>query len=166
MYLALAPPVYIFFVSILFGMGFAALWDLVRIVKQKIKTNARKAVFVLDIIFFVVACTLNLVFFFIFTSGEFRVFILIGYLLGFVFYHVTICHIVYRILQFIIDFIFLVSKKTLDVVKVIVHFFEKWLTLVLKNIRKNKKKSCFYRFNKYIMGKVSKFKGNNPKQLR
>ena len=140
MYLALSPPVRIFFISILFGSGFAVLWDIIRIIKKRINFNYKKTVFILDIIFFAVACVLNLTFFFIFTSGKFRFFVIIGYVVGFILYNLTISVFIFPALQIIINFIFLIFEKIFSLIKLIVHFFEKVLNITLININKKKKK--------------------------
>ncbi len=174
MYMAFSPPVQLFFISILCGAILGIFWDVTRILKQNATSYKSVIVFILDAVFCVTACVLTLVFFFMFTYGGFRGFILAGELIGFVLYYATIEKFIFSVLKVVIEFV----ANILNIIFKIPNFIADTIVKILKTKMfqflfkkqswksnkndnkkiKNKKKSCFFKLYKCIIEKRFKFK--------
>lgn len=117
MYMGFSPPTIIFFFSILLGALVGLIWDINRILKNNVKSNRKKFMFFLDILFCVVTSILTISFFFIYTYSGFRLFVLIGMLIGFILFYCTIEQPIYFVLNIVFKFIFKILrffKKSLE----------------------------------------------------
>ena len=85
MHMSFSPSVVVFFMSLGLGAIFGALWDIFRILRLGIPLG-RMFIFLQDIIYFAIICILTLIFFYFFTFGGFRLFVLLGEFLGFLIY--------------------------------------------------------------------------------
>lgn len=166
MYMSVSPPTTIFFLSMLLGVCFGIFWDVNRVLKKLIKSSTKKFVFSLDIIFSVIVCILTITFFYFFTYAGFRLFVLIGALLGFILYYCTIEKPIYYILHIIIGFIIKIIFKILNFAKIIgnkLKFILEFIVKYFKNKTKNIKINKANKTNKdkiaeeYIMKKLGKF---------
>lgn len=104
MYMAFSPPSTIFLMSILLGLSFGALWDIFRILRLSIPSG-KVFVFIQDVVYCLIICLSTLIFFYFFTFGGFRFFVLIGEFFGFIIYYFTIGNIVFNIFKVIIHFL-------------------------------------------------------------
>ena len=141
MYMSFSPSILVFFFSLLLGMGLGALWDIFRIFRLGIPST-KTIIFFQDIIYALLATTITLVFFYIFTSGGFRMFVLIGEFLGFVFYYLTIGRLAFKIFKVIFKvihkIIWILTLPFRKVFKKLIHI----ITSLLYKLTK-KFKNCF-----------------------
>ena len=139
MHMSFSPSVLIFFMSLGLGAIFGALWDIFRILRLGIPLG-RMFIFLQDIIYFAIICILTLIFFYFFTFGGFRLFVLLGEFLGFLIYYLTIGHVVFAVFKIIIRFIHkFVWGLTWPVRKLllkITHIFQKFLQSFKRKIKK------------------------------
>ena len=172
--MAFSPPVQLFLLSILCGVILGIFWDVTRILKQKIKHYKSVIIFILDAVFCVTACVLTLIFFFLFTYGGFRGFVLIGELIGFMLYYATIERFMFSTLEVVIKLIINVLNIIFKTPNFIADAIRKILKMKMfkffleKRVKKSnkydnkkvksKKKSCFFRLYKCIIKKRVKFK--------
>ena len=166
MYMSVSPPTIIFFLAILLGFFWGIFWDINRVLKKLITSKNKKFVFVLDVVFSVVACILTITFFYFFTYSGFRLFVLVGALLGFIIYYCTIQKPVFYALHIIIGFIIkiifkilLFAQKIANKIKSISEFLKENLYIKIKKAKKieinkiNEKDQI----EKYIMKRIEKF---------
>lgn len=104
MFMAFSPPVQLFLLSILWGGALGVLWDIFRILRLGFGKN-KIIVIIEDIVYAILFAVFTLLFFYFFTSGYFRFFVIIGELLGFLLYYMTIGKIVYIVFKFLIKWI-------------------------------------------------------------
>ncbi len=156
LYMAFAPPVTVFFISIAFGSIFGIIWDCFRIIRNKIN-NFKKIVFCLDIAYFVIISLLTILFFFKFTSGGVRLFVIIGEILGFIIYYISIEKIIFKILNLVLGSILNIF---LAIFKFIRNIFLKLILISEKNCIKLYNKKLLI-FKKMLNNKFSKIKKIN-----
>lgn len=101
LYMSFAPSTWVFFIAILFGAVFGVLWDCCRIVRREF--GGSRIVFISDICYFILVSLFTVVFFFIFTAGGFRFFVIIGELLGFILYYCSIERPFFLLLDFVLS---------------------------------------------------------------
>lgn len=163
MYMSFSPPVKIFFISIFWGFLLGILWDLNRVIKKSLKIKNKKNInFFLDVVFSVLAAVLTLTFFFVFTYSGFRVFVLIGELIGFILYFCTITKFIFFILNFLIKYILKVFIKIFNFFSILTFKIIK-ITTKLKikyTLKKNKKTTCFSPKHRCIIKKLKKYMKN------
>lgn len=139
MYMVVSPPAILFGISLLWGAGLGMLWDLFRIFRLGFPTG-RVSAFVEDVAYAVLAALATLLFFYLFTSGAFRFFVLVGELLGFVVYYFTIGRLVYQIFIVLIRFLKkLIGWITWPLRKLIL-FLAKKITPILRKAGRFQKK--------------------------
>lgn len=139
MYMVVSPPAVVFGISLLWGAGLGMLWDLFRIFRLSFPTGKTVA-FIEDVVYAILASFATLLFFYLFTSGGFRLFVFIGELLGFVVYYFTIGRLVYQIFIVVIRLI----KKLIGWItwplRKLIRFAARKLAPVLKKARRSQKK--------------------------
>lgn len=162
MFMSVSPPTIIFFLSILLGILWGIFWDVNRVLKKLISSKNKKFIFVLDVIFSIVACVLTIIFFYCFTYAGFRLFILVGAFLGFILYYCTIqkpvfyaLHIVVGIIVKIVFKILNIAKAIGDKIRLILNFISKILYIKIKKIKINKTNKE-NQIEEYIMRKIKK----------
>ena len=170
--MSFSPSIKVFLISILWGFLLATFWDLNRVIKKNLNFKKIKNLnFILDIVFSALAVILTLTFFFIFTYGGFRAFVLAGELIGFVIYFCTITKFVFSVLDFLFKHIFKIFEKifklfknlTFKIIKKINEFKIKFAIKKDKKIKKNKKDkkikktACFSSINECIIKKLQKY---------
>ena len=112
MYMSFSPSVITFLISVLFGMFFGLIWNINLVIKKNSLTKPSKnLVIFLDIIFCIIVSILTISFFFKYTYSGFRIFVLIGELIGFAIYFCTIEKFLTIIINFIVKLIFGVYKN-------------------------------------------------------
>lgn len=128
MYMSFSPPSKIFLISILLGLSFGALWDIFRILRLSIPSG-KIFIFIQDVIYCLIICLSTLIFFYFFTFGGFRFFVLIGEFFGFIIYYFTIGHIVFNIFKIIIHFLH-------KIIWFLTWPFRKFMTKILRVFKK------------------------------
>ena len=103
--MAFSPPVVVFFISNIFGVFLAIVWDCFRLIRKRVNKKARKLLIALDVMFFLFAIVATLIFFFIYTFSGFRIFVIVGEILGAILYYATIGPSVFKFLSLIDCFI-------------------------------------------------------------
>lgn len=96
MYMALAPSTLLFFYAILFGMIIGACYDIFRIIRVA-HTPGKTGILIEDLLFALICTIVTVIFLQCFTDGAFRFFVLIGELMGFILYQLTIGIVIIRI---------------------------------------------------------------------
>ena len=163
MYMAIAPSVQTFMLSILFGTALGIVWDIIKIIKKNIKSKNNKIFIFLDFAFFALACVFSITFFFLFTYGGFRIFVLAGEILGFIIYNLLITKFSYIIINLIVGFIIKILYNIFRLIRFIINKIIKFIIIIKLKIynnfkkRKNKKKTCFYKVSKCIIKRASNF---------
>ncbi len=166
MFMSISPPTIIFFFSILLGFFWGIFWDINRVLKKLITYKNKKFVFVLDVVFSIVACILTIFFFYSFTYAGFRLFVLFGAFLGFIIYYCTIQKPVFYALHIFVGFIVKIIFKILKIAEFIGDKIKLILESLIKNLYIKIKKSKKIKINgtnredqmqKYIMKKIKKF---------
>ena len=91
----LALQLLIFGYSCVLGAGLGLLYDFFRIIRMMI--NPRNiAVFIQDVIYFIISGIITFLFVLGFNSGEARFYILAGEGIGWIIYHITLGEVIYK----------------------------------------------------------------------
>lgn len=140
MYMAFSPPATIFLMSIILGMSFGALWDIFRILRLSIPSG-KIFIFMQDVVYSLIICLATLIFFYFFTFGGFRFFVLIGEFFGFIIYYFTIGHIIFNVFKIIIHFlhklIWILTWPLRKFLTKMLYFFKKLLYNFNQKIKKH-----------------------------
>lgn len=139
----------IFLQSCLLGGIIGVLYDIFRILRLAFKTN-KYIILVQDLIFFIIAAIITFVFLLINGDGQIRIFIIIGEILGFTIYFLTLGVVVIKSSKFIINIIksilmFIYKLLIRPFVKIFCFIFSKFrfifekITIKSKKILKNQK---------------------------
>ena len=134
--MSFAPSVSIFFLSVLFGAIFEVLWVAFKIIRTELNNSLKNLTFILDVIYFVLISIFTICFFFFFTSGGFRIFVIIGEILGFILLKTSIEKQLNFILSFFIKIVISLSKF---IFKFIRKIFLKITNISEKNLVKTSK---------------------------
>lgn len=144
--ISVAQQTIAFLTACLFGMVLGAIYDIFRIFRIAIPCG-KIAVFIHDIIFWIICATLSFLFMLYTNAGEIRFFYIFGESLGFCIYYFTIGILVYKSAKAVIEFI----KKLLRIfAKFILEPIWQLLLLIIRLIYKILLKV------KYFMKKKSK----------
>jgi len=111
----LEQQVSVFLLSLLVGAALGALYDVFRISRVAFYTSP-EVVFLEDVLFFVICALTTFFFGLTVIEGMLRAFLLIGELLGAIFYHLTLGKLVMR-----------VSIKIITIIKAIIRFLFEYL---------------------------------------
>lgn len=117
----IVDQVYIFLWTILTGVGMGLIFDFFRLLRRS-KTTRDIWVYVQDIIFWIVIAISIIVSTFLINDGELRAYMLIGYILGALFYMLLFSKIIMKVFTFIFDTIENIFKS---IFKFIVKIFGK-----------------------------------------
>ncbi len=104
MFMGVAPEAEQFLIAVCFGGILGVGWDLFRILRLA-GFASRALVFAEDLLYMLLVTLVTLLFFYWFTSGDFRVYVLIGEFLGWVLYYCTLGRLVYSVSRVIIAWI-------------------------------------------------------------
>lgn len=145
---------YLFVMFILNGVLIGILFDVFRILRKSFKTSDF-ITYIEDITFWVLAGSLTLYFIFYFNSGEIRLYILIGIVLGISIYILTISKYIIKFSVTVITFSKNIISKIFDIisypVKLILNMLRKILfrpiSFIFINIRKTSTKTTINIFN-------------------
>lgn len=162
--MSFAPSVSTFFMSVLFGAFFEVIWIAFNIIRVELSNSLKNLNFILDVIYFVIVSVFTICFFFFFTSGGFRVFVIIGEILGFILLKTSIEKQLKFILSFFIKIVISLSKFIFKFIKniflKITNISEKTLIKTSKFTKKVVKKQLQnkhnFRFNIKILKKHKK----------
>lgn len=117
---------FIFFIFTINGIFIGILFDFFRILRKSFKT-ANFITYIEDILFWIFAGISIIFSMYNFTSGDLRIYMLIGIFLGIVFYLLTISKFIINISMYIINFI----KKIISIIivpfKIIFNFLKKFV---------------------------------------
>lgn len=94
----------VFFESVLLGAILGICFDVFRILRITIPSS-KAAVFIQDILFFVIIAAASFYFFVTFNEGIVRGYLLLGELLGFIIYYCTIGSLVFKAAEWIISWL-------------------------------------------------------------
>lgn len=100
----IANEVFVFFEACVLGILFGALFDAFRIIRLSFK-NPKSLIFVEDVLYFTVITLASFIFIVIENSGSLRAFLMIGEILGGIFYFFTISIPIMKSANFIIRMI-------------------------------------------------------------
>jgi spore cortex biosynthesis protein YabQ len=146
--ISIAQQTIAFLTACLFGMALGAIYDIFRIFRIAIPCG-KIAVFIQDIIFWIICATLSFLFMLYTNTGEIRAFYIFGELLGFCIYYFTIGILVFKsakaVTQFIKKLLRLFARFVLkpiwQLVLIIIRLIYK-LSIKIKNFMKKKAKVC------------------------
>lgn len=113
--ISIAHQTQAFFCAILIGMGLGLLYDVFRILRVAFPAP-KFVVAAQDVLYFILASGLTCLFTLGINEGEMRSFVLIGELLGWIFYFFTIGTVVMA-----------VSRRVIAAVKTVLRFLWRWL---------------------------------------
>lgn len=119
--ISILSQVLVFLFSIVLGLIFGVIFDFFRII-DTISNTSLKKLFFEDILYFFIMSILTFIFMLIFNKGDFRIFIVIGELIGFFLWHFTLGKINVRFFSNILiflksKFLFIVNKLLLPFTK-------------------------------------------------
>ena len=86
---SILSQIVVFFFSMVLGLIFGVIFDFFRIIDIIFNATLRR-IFFEDILYFFIMSIMTFIFMLIFNKGDFRVFIVIGELIGFFLWHFTI----------------------------------------------------------------------------
>ena len=140
MYMSFSPSIKTFLISIFFGIIFGLIWNIILIIKKNLHEKPNKTLIIIfDIIFWIIVSVLTIGFFFNYTFSGFRLFILIGELIGFSIYFCTIEKFLSSIINVVVKFILsiyykIIKKFSIKIINFLIYILEKILFLVLSKI--------------------------------
>ncbi len=126
-----------FLYSLLFGVALSACYDFIRVLHRK-TVHSVLAIQIIDVLFFIISAFITFCFLMIYAKGQIRLYLLLGELLGFLLWSLTLSAVLQKILIALFD------------------FFSKTLRLILKPLiilEKQSKKIVFSLKNKRILAK-------------
>lgn len=126
----------IFLQSCLLGIVLGIIYDVFRVIRRAIKVNTI-ITFIQDFIFFILAAIITFTFFLQQTDGEMRMFVVIGELLGWVVYYLTIGKLVIKISESIIKVIKNIFKLIYNIlikriIRIIIKIYSKIKKILIK----------------------------------
>ena len=111
MIVSISNQVYIFFCTILCGIAISFLFDIFRIIRKTLKPG-RVSIYAEDLLFWIFSALIMSAIIYYCNSGELRVYMFLGALLGAVFYELLFSRIVINASLFIIN-LFIRAFKTM-----------------------------------------------------
>lgn len=154
MYMSFSPSVKIFLLSILFGLIFGLFWNVILIIKKNLfKKPSKKLIVVFDLIFCITFSISTVGFFFNYTYSGFRIFVVFGELVGFIFYFYIfeklLTPIITIIVKSILNIYYKIFKKLLlRIIKILTAIFKKIFSNIFKKIN-----ICRYKVNMVLFKK-------------
>ena len=119
-----AKETLIFLYSCVLGAGLGSVYDIFRIIRATLPSG-HIAVFVEDSIFMIIASIATFIFSISFCNGYFRVFVIVGEVLGFVIYYCTVGVLVFNFFKGLISVLKSILVKIYRLVlKPILNFFK------------------------------------------
>ncbi len=85
-----SEQVFSFFTALLFGVGYSVFYCILRAIRKSFRHNAL-AVFIEDILFFLITAITTFLLLLALTNGEIRFYMLLGIFLGFSLFYFTLC---------------------------------------------------------------------------
>ncbi len=132
MYLDVSNQAMNFVYAVLFGVGLGLIYEVLRILR--IAFNFKNiAIFIQDVLYFLVCSPLLFVFMLNTTDGKVRIYIFVGAFLGFLLYYFTLGMLIRKISIFIINIIKLGLRK---IYRYILYPVFKFMHFILKSIKK------------------------------
>ena len=134
-----------FLVSVILGVFLSFLFDLFRALNASFKLSKKK-VLINDIIYFVVSAVITFMCILIINLGEVRIYIIIGEILGFIVYRITLSRFIFNMFVILMNFlrniglrVSLFIKKNFHLPKIKLPFKGKnvFTKLKRKNVLKN-----------------------------
>lgn len=110
-----------FLLSLVVGVVLGVFYDFFRIIRLCI-TKGKIAVFIQDILFWVVGAFFSYTFVFVINNGNYRIYFAFGELIGFVVYYFTFGEVVIKVSKFVVD---TVRKVFAFILKIILFPFKK-----------------------------------------
>lgn len=99
-----------FIYSIFLGMIFSFFYDVIKSIRLTLKLSSI-IVFIYDILFFIIISVFTFIYYMSVTDGEIRYYILLGLLLGFIVFRLTISKLLIYILTNILKFLILIFER-------------------------------------------------------
>ena len=121
---------YIFIIFVIVGSIIGIIFDFFRILRKSFKTNDF-ITYIEDIIFCILTGLILLYSIFKFNSGEIRIYMFIGILIGCALYMLTISKYFIKINVFILTTIINLMKKIINIIYIPLKFFQKILKKIL-----------------------------------
>ena len=132
---------YLFICFALVGIIIGIVFDLFRILRKTFKTKDL-ITYIEDIFFWIITGIIIIYSMYKFCDGELRLFMIIGIILGAIFYLITISEYVIKISVYIINILKRILYFPLKIVfKFIRRFILRPITIICINLRKNVKKN-------------------------
>lgn len=133
-----------FFLSMGIGVVIGVLYDLFRILRMSL-TDHKAIVVIQDVLFWSVSAVLSFLFVFVVNNGEFRGFLAIGEIAGFVLYYFTLGAVIFKISGWLVNWIKKILRFFLRMIlfpfKKMYLVFTPKLKKVCKTTKKKAKKS-------------------------
>lgn len=130
----IVEQVYVFFYSIVTGAILGLLFDIFRAFRHEAIKDIW--VYIQDVIFWLITAVIIIISAFLINEGELRIYMLIGYLLGAVFYMLLFSKFILGVLKFIVTSIRKIFKMCITKIKNIFATIKKSLKLKNKNKQK------------------------------
>lgn len=132
-----------FLYSVVLGIFFAIIYDFFRSLR-KCKQHTILSVFIQDILYFLILSVITFLFFLALTNGQIRGYILIGILLGFLLFVLTLSKYYIIVLSFLLKLFFkllnLISKGFYIIIGKMDRFITDFFKNTLKCLKKGLKK--------------------------
>lgn len=128
--------------AVLFGMTLCGIYDIFKAFRLSFEFS-KIAIFIQDIIYFIFISIISFVFLLIFTNGEIRLYILLGFAIGFIISRFTVSRILLPVLKTVILFFKRIFSFVFIKIGLIFVFTEKIFNIIikfLKNIKNSAKK--------------------------
>lgn len=133
MIVSISDQVYIFFCTILCGMAISFLYDIFRIIRKTLKSG-RASIYVEDLLFWILSAVIMSVSIYYCNSGELRLYMFLGALLGAVLYELLFSRVIINASLFIINLFFKVFKAVVFVISYPVRLICRTLKEPLKRL--------------------------------
>ena len=127
-----------FIIYTISGFIISIIFDFFRAIRKSTKTT-KLLVIIEDVIFWIIASFISIYMIIHYNSGELRLYIFIGFIVGSVLYYITISSFLIKILVFIFNNINKILAKLVKLLLKIINKPINFYTLNLKKIRKIKK---------------------------
>ena len=111
MYISLTQQIQVFFGAILLGAAFGVVYDIFRIIRLVVLKSS-VAVFVEDILFWIIVTITTFFFTILFNNGELRLSLIISETVGFLIYYLTLGRVVFKCFSAVFKAISEIIAKT------------------------------------------------------
>lgn len=133
-----AGQIYTFLASLPVGGAFSLFYEIFRLIRVKFNVKGL-FLFLVDLVFFIPLAFVGFCFLLVYTSGEIRGFVWVGFILGFLAFSKTVSPLWYRLLNLVawcVLKLFSIPKRLIFIP--VGHFFEKTGVFLIKMCKKTR----------------------------